>query len=530
MFVFNKSMRVVSINYNSGNIVNKINGRNSNINSKNRTKSIPSFRNAHNFFDIFIKSEESLPPDYDERLDYLRENDIDEFPAECIAGLPQKQYKRALELMKQNVFEQSITPVAQLDDDKYLQAQTLIKMGIIDQNLAGLANNNEEIFDRITDLRKKGIHIDYLSLFCSLSEKQYQQALKLIERGYQQNIAAYLVQLSSEQKEIFWELINNDTYAPLAFEVAKQRRQTRNRTLRFIKNGMSVYNAIENAELSKRERKSAERLFSLNIGDSNVPRIAKLKLKDQKRAEDLISMGVFPEYAADLVQIENGVIDNEDYQKYLQKGYSPSTSYSLSLLTKGEIELLVGILKNIQELEELFYDNYDINIIDNQITDECSAEAILSKEMRTQDGTLITIVKTFCEDGCITESRTEEYQDHSTSSYIRNGNHLLRINYDRFGQPKEILHILEDENTQSVEGAIYSKASEILPGVYDSVYYDISEFRQDDSNAENSMDFNISDIVVGNGIQLSKATKNIDGSITFYGKIRNKQYSYGKKI
>ena len=511
MFVFNKNMRVRNISYQT----QSINNNKKLKQCKDKAITIPSFCGYNKFLSIFIKQEENLPPDYDSRMDYLRENDIDGFDAECIAGLPQNQYKRALELMKQNVFKQSIPHVAQLDDDKYKQAQTLIKMGIIDQNLSGLANNNEAIFERITDLRKRGMHIDYLMLYCSLNDKQYKQALKLVEQGYHQNIAAYLVQLSKEQKEIFLKLINKDTYAPLAFEIAKQRKNTRERTLNFIKQGMDVYDAIENAELSKSERKRAEELFPLNIGDSNIPRIAKLRGKDKTRAEELLSMGVFPEYIADLVYLENGITENDDYKKYLEKGYSPSTAYSLSLLDKEEIEQLVAILKVHPKMEDLFRDNYDINIIENQITEDYAAEAILSKEMRTADGTLITIVKTFSEDGTVTSSRTEEYKDNSTSSYIRDGNRLLRINYNRFGQIDEVLHLLEDEKTHSVEGAIYSKASEILPGVYDSVYYDISEFRQDTSDTEEAMKFNISEMITGKGMQISKAIRNPDGSITF---------------
>ena len=470
MFVFNKSMRVIPINYIQ---LNK--------KTNNRKKEV-------NYISLGFKGKRKLPDDYERRINFLKENDIDEFYAHSIASLPTIQYKRALELMDENVFEQSIPHVAQLSDEKYLQAQDLIKLGIIDQNLSGLAKNNKRVFERIKDLRKKGLHIDYLMLYCKLTKKQYEEAIKLIEKGYQQDVAAYLVQLTQEQKEIFISLINNNVYAPLAFEVAKQKQETRNRTIKFIENGVQAYDAIEISELSK---------------------------TDRKRAKELFDSGVFPEYICDIIHIENGKIQNQDYQRYLEKGYSITMSYSLSLLSKNEMEILSSILKKFPEMEDLFKDNYDINIIENQITEENSAEAILSKEMRTPEGTLITLIKTFSADGLKTESRIEEYKDHSTSSFVRKGNRLIRINYNKFGQMDEILQILEDDITHSVEGAVYSKASKILPGAYDSVYYDISDFREDNSSEEKSMHFDMPNIVTGDGIQISKTTKNPDGSVVF---------------
>ena len=497
MFVFNKSMRVIPINYIQ---LNK--------KTNNRKKEV-------NYISLGFKGKRKLPDDYERRINFLKENDIDEFYAHSIASLPTIQYKRALELMDENVFEQSIPHVAQLSDEKYLQAQDLIKLGIIDQNLSGLAKNNKRVFERIKDLRKKGLHIDYLMLYCKLTKKQYEEAIKLIEKGYQQDVAAYLVQLTQEQKEIFISLINNNVYAPLAFEVAKQKQETRNRTIKFIENGVQAYDAIEISELSKTDRKKAEKLLETNIGDSNIAKLSKLRGKDKKRAKELFDSGVFPEYICDIIHIENGKIQNQDYQRYLEKGYSITMSYSLSLLSKNEMEILSSILKKFPEMEDLFKDNYDINIIENQITEENSAEAILSKEMRTPEGTLITLIKTFSADGLKTESRIEEYKDHSTSSFVRKGNRLIRINYNKFGQMDEILQILEDDITHSVEGAVYSKASKILPGAYDSVYYDISDFREDNSYEEKSMHFDMPNIVTGDGIQISKTTKNPDGSVVF---------------
>ena len=500
MFVFNINMRVGTINH-------------TNINSLG--KNIPNFRRKKNDINILVEKNEPLPADYNRRLSFLKDNNIDEFYAQYIAGLPSKEYKRALDLIDKNVFDQSIAHVAQLSDERYSQAQELIKMGIIDQNLTGLANNNKRIFARIKDLRQKGLHIDYLTLYRGLTKKQYEEAIKLIEEGCKQNIAAYLVQLSQEEKEIFIKLIESHIYAPIAFEIASQKQETRDRTLSLIKEGIQPHDAIEISELPKRDRKKAEELLKSNVGDSNVAKLSKLRGKDRKRAKELFEAGVFPEYISDLIYLENGLIENTDYAKYLEKGYSITMAYSLSLLSKDEVELICSLLKKFPEMEELFKDNYDINVIENQITEEDTAEAILSKEMRTSDGTLITIVKTFSEDGIKTESRTEEYSDHSTSSFIKKGNRLIRINYDKFGQMDEILHILEDEKDHSVEGAIYSKASKILSGVFDSVYYDISEFRQDNSSDEKSMKFNISDIVTGCGTQLSKTIRNPDGSITF---------------
>ena len=535
MFVFNKNMRVGSINYTQLNIKNNLANTNKKTNFLNPLINIPSFKRGKSIIST-VNEEENLPADYESRIAFLKENNIDEFYAQSIAGLPAIQYKRALDLIEQNVFEQSIAHVAQLNDEKYSQAQSLIEMGIIDQNLTGLANNNKRIFERIKDLRQKGLHIDYLMLYCKLTKKQYEDAIKLIEEGYQQNIAAYLVQLTQEQKEIFVSLINNNIYAPLAFEVAKQKQEVRDRTLNFIRSGIYVYDAIEISKLSKRDRKKAEKLLKTNIGDSNIANLSKLKGKDRKRAKELFNAGVFPEYICDLISIENGLTENEDYKRYLEKGYSRTMSYSLSLLSEEELELLLSLLKKFPEIEELFKDNYDINIIENQLTETDSAEAILSKEMRTQNGTLITIVKTFSEDGIKTESRIEEYKDHSTSSYVRKGNRLVRINYNKFGQIDEILQIIEDEKTHSVEGAVYSKASKILPGAYDSVYYDISEFRQDNSSDEKAMDFDISNIVTGDGTQLSKAIKNPDGSITYTEKynvndcISERRYEEKKNI
>ncbi len=516
MFVFNTSMKITGINLNRTyqNTYTRKEKRQSN--EEYPQKDLPSFGKFPEIFSIFSLKKESLPPNYESRLKQLENLNVDETYAKIIAKFDENQYQRAIDLIEKEVSDESIIYVAQLNDEKYAQAQKLIQQGIIDNNLNPLADNEAAVFSRISDLRNKGIHIDYLPLFRTLNQEQYAEAANLMKKGVQQNISAYLVQLPKEQRKVFLRLVNEGTYAPLAFKIAAQKTETRERTLNLIKQGISEADAIEIAELRRGARKRAEDIIALNAGSANISNLAQLRGRQAKRAKELFNNGVLPEYITDIVLVELGILHNEDFKEYLKKGYSYSTAYAISLLSETELEQLRSIEKQFPEIKELYKDNYDINIVENQITEENDKEAIFSKEIRTDNGTLITLVKTFAQDGTVTESRTEEYKDHSTSSIMRNANRVIRAKYDKFGQISEMLHILLEETPPySVQGAIYSKASDILPGVFDSVYYDISQFRQDNSKADNSMDFDISSIVTGKGIQLSKASRKPDGSIVF---------------
>lgn len=514
MFVFNTNMKITNIN--SPVIYrNRFSKKKENKSFDTTSNGYLSFGRTTSFFNFFIPHKPTQSEEYKQRIAKLKEEEIDDIYAQEIANLGDEDYKKALQLMEQGIYEQSIFHVAKLDEKKFAQAQKLIKMGIIDENLAGLANNKEKIFSRISDLREKGLHIDYLNLYKKLTEKQYKEAIDLIQKGYPQNIAAYLVQLNSDKQNLFYQLISDGEYPHLAFEITKQKKRIQNRTLSYMKQGMSAANAIDIAELRKGARKRADELIPLNIGDMNIANFANLGTKDRKKALFLFKQGVLPEYITDIILVEKGMLKNEDYKKYLKKGYSPSMAYAISLLSKEEREQLKNLEQKFPEIKELYKDNYDINIIENQLTDEEDDEAIFSKDIRTKNGTLITIVKTFSEDGTVTTSRTEEYTDKTTSSIMANGNRTIRASYDKYGQVDEMLHILHNQEDSSVEGAIYSKASKILSGVFDSIYYDISDFRQDESNDEKAMDLDISQMVSGEGIQISKATRLPDGKIVF---------------
>lgn len=509
-------MKISGINFSKFNIstTNKITKPNKN-NDYIKNLTVPSFGGINMPFDIFHKKDE-LPPEYKERTKQLEEEfEVTDFYAHRIANLDENGYQKAINLLNQFVSPRSAALIAAEDDDKYNKAQSLVGMGITDDTLSVLANNNDAIFARITDLRQKGLNADYLPLFIKLSDSQYKEAVDLITRGHQQNEAAYLVQLKGDQKSTFKKLLYDGTYINLAFDIAKQKRNIRNRAINYINQGYSPMNALEMAQLNHFARKRSEEKVPSSVGKSNMASFATLKGKHLKRAVELFNQGVLPEYIPDIILIERGRLINNDYNKYLEMGYSHSMAYAVSLLTDEELEGLKKIEEKFPEIKDLYKDNYDVSVLQNQIVENEDNQAVFSKDIRTNDGTTITIVKTFNEDGTMTNSRTEEYDDGSTSSYMQYGNRVIRAKYDKYEQLSEVLHILENEETGEVEGAIYSKASEVLPGTFDSVYYDISEFKQDNSSDEHAMDFDISKIVTGKGTQLSKSHINPDGSITF---------------
>lgn len=447
------------------------------------------------------------------RVRKLKKLGLSDFYAQRIARLEKEKYKKAIELISMGVFEESVERAIELDDIKYKQAIELVKHNVTNEDLASLASLAGESYKRVIELKDSGIDTEQVGLFVNLNEYEYIESKELMKKGYTPVEAACLAGLSEEQKEIALSLLNLNSPIEIASEIAKMEPEKRDLCIKLTERGISPEEAEPIANLEEQQKKRLDEIISMNVGDENIVDFAKFSDEHYQKALSLFKEGVLPEYISSIIGIEEGLIDNKEYEEYRKRGYSRSVSYSLSLLNSEEIKALSKIIKKNPQIKDLLMKEYDINIIELQNTD--GIEAILSREIRCDNGTKITLVQTFDKNGNSTRSRVEEYSNHATSSIMSGASDVYKAKYDKYGEIKELSQFVQDPITHSVIGVIHSKASSLLPGVYESVYYDISEFITSNSNDDNEVDYDIEKSVKTNGIPISTVVQEKDGTIVY---------------
>lgn len=451
----------------------------------------------------------------------LRKLGLSELYVQRISRLDSDKYKKALELISLGVFEEGIESTTELDDEKYEQALELVKHNINSEDLASLAKLEGDSYKRVIDLKDKGIDTEQIGLFVNLNDDNYEEAIKLLKQGFTPVEAASLASLTEEQKKLAKSLLETNTSIEIAAEIAQMEESLRAKCIELIHKGIHSEEVTAIASLEDEHQEKLDEIIKMNVGDENITDFAKFSDEQYKKAVNLFKEGILPEYISSIIAIEEGKITNPEYNEYRERGYSHSISYALSLFDNEEIKELERIIKKNPEIKDLLKEEYDISLIELQ--DNKKSEAIFCKEMRCNNGTQITLVQTFDKDGNHTKSRVEEYSNHATSSILSRKSDVYKAKYDKFGEIKELSQFIQDKTTHEVTGVIHSKASTLLSGVFESVYYDISEFITSNSNDENEVDFDIDKSVKTKGTPISKVTRADDGTVIYDERIKQNE-------
>lgn len=444
------------------------------------------------------------------RLEHLG---VSGYIAQNIAQYNDERYKKSLELLKSGVYEECIHDVSLLEGKRYEQALDLVGQNILTEKLHDLANLEEDDYKKVIEFKNNGLTIENINLFIKLSSSEREKAFQLMQKGLTPKTAAYLAKLNQNEQDCMQQLMSQNFCAEIAFRLAKMSPEQREKCINLHNKGISEDEIIGISELDEDNSLRLDELIAMNIGDENIKEFAMFTEDKYSKAIQLFKEGVLPEYISDIIDIENGELERPEYFEYRENGFSRSLAFSLSLLDNHELQEFKKLAKLNPKMRELYSEEYDVNLIKKQ--DSRISEVIFSKEIRCDNGTQITFVKTFDEDGNSTVSRTEEYKNHSTSSILKGQSDVFRLKYDKFGEIREMSQIIQDSKNHSVTGVIHTKASEKLKGAFESTYYDINDFKTDNGSIEGSVDFDIEDSVKNKGTTLSKVIEMPDGTIIY---------------
>lgn len=446
----------------------------------------------------------------EKRATFLEERGIYPPYSKIFSTFDARRLLKAIQLLKKGVSPDNISDITALDKKKYKQAIQLVNDGLFDNYLYQTANLDEPFFSKAMKYRKNGLTNDCLVLYSKLTEEEIEIAKQLITQKHLSPFeAGNLAQLSEEQREVAFKLLEQ-AEAETACKIATLDTKEQEKCKSYLSQGISQNYVIEIAELNKDEEKRLPEIFELKVGDINITDFAKMSETEYKRAKELLALGVNPNAIYDIILIETGKGENEDYSTYRSRGYSYSTSASLSALNDIQLEALEKLIKIHPEIRDLFKEEYSISVIQLQTDDQ--QEAIFTQNIRSDNGTTITLVQTFDTYGDKTQSRLETYNDNSTSSVMRNATGVYKAKYDKYGQIRELTELIQDPKTNEVTGVIHTKASPILIGALESTYYDINDIKE---GGNTTPDLDFENCVSSDGEKLSSVVQNKDGSITY---------------
>lgn len=466
-----------------------------------------------NYYPIYFgKRKEKPNENFKQRVKELEEKGVETLFAVRIAKFRDEEYAKAKELLDKGVSFELIEDLATLKQANYEQALKLWDKGVFSSSIHQIAALEQDEFKKAILLMARGINSDCVNLFLNLNQSEYEKAIALLKEGFPPIIAVHFCKLDEEQRETAQYFIDKNADVEVASKIAQFDDEKKEKCISYAELGIDPEFISELASLSEEQSKKLPELISLKVGDANLADFAKMNKKDYNKAIKMLKNGVYCDYIAFIVEEEKRN-KNEEYKAYRERNYSKTTSFSLSLLSNQEIDALTELMKKNPEIKKLYEDEYEISIADIQ-NDEIY-EAIFTKEIRTPDGTKVTLVRTFNEYGEKTQSRTEEYSDNSVSSIMSGKSGTFRTKYDNNREIKELTEYIQTPDTRDVVGVIHSKKSDLLAGVFESTYYDISEFKTDTISLSEAIDDDIENCVTGSGTPISTVKQNADGSITY---------------
>ena len=478
-----------------------------NLYIQNQNKNTPNFR-AKNL--AIFQNKKPSKREIKKRMQELEKQGIVSPYADILAELNKSRYQKAINLAQKGVDASCIKEVTSLEDKKYEQAEKLVQKGILDSFLFQIADLEQEEFEKAITYLDMGFDADCLKIFSALNKEQAQVAKELLTKDKLTPFASSnLATLDETQRKIAISLLEH-CEADIARKIAKLDETEQEKCKQYLNIGINPLFVIEIAQLTPEEEEKLSEILSLKVGDINIADFAKMTESQYKRAKELYKQGVNADYILDILLIEEGKANNENYKTYRDRGYSYTTAASLSCLSDGQINALEYLIKKHPQIRELFKDEYKVEIIQLQNNEE--VEAILTNRFLAENGTIIELVQTFDSYGDTTKSRLEKYNDGTTSSIMSDKSGVFKAKYDKFGEIKELTELVQNPQTKEVIGIVHSKASNLLNGVFESTYYDINEIKE---GGNITPDMDITKCTTSNGEPISKVTVNNDGSITY---------------
>ena len=449
---------------------------------------------------------------YKLRRSQLKDLGISKEYIDKISKYPKEQYEKALKLLESGCYEECVEEMSKLPVKRYKMAVNLVEHNVIDENIFPLVELSKQRYNRIIDLKDKGIDAKDLEIFAQLTPKQFALAKKMMKKGFYPIDAAYLSTLNLKQRKSAEKMLSNDINVEIAANISSKSSKQQKTFNELLQNGVTPEYAEEISELDDEKQKLFRKFLKLGCGDENSTDLAKLNKIQSIKAELMLQDGVHPDYIEVVISEEEKEDKNSAYKEYRNRGYSRTSAFSIALMEENEIDALIEIMEMYPEIKDLFKEEYGIKIINLQ--DYKTPGAILTKQQMTPDGTIIKLIHSLDTEGNYTLSRTEEYPNHSTSSSLKDVSDVFRLKYDRFGDIKEMTEFIQHPETREVTGVLYTTASKLLPGVFETVYYDINDFITNNDD-ETAIDTDIKSSVKNKGIPISSVTKKDNGTIVF---------------
>ena len=469
---------------------------------------------------LFLKDTITYGSSRRKKTKVLTESDIPYYDAKAISKFKKKEFEQAMELLQLGLDEDVVRRCQNLTEEQFEQAKKLLEKEITNENLLHLAKLPPNKFNEILQLYDDGLDDKSLIFYSQSGEYQKAETKKLLAQGEIPQKAVIFPKFSfdEERKTFFNDLFNKGISQETAFELAL-KDNLHERFNELIEEGTEEAYILDIAQLSDKEKRKYNELKRLGIEYYNLPELSELDQKSYDKVKHLMKKGVLADYARAIFEIENGIVKNKKYEKYRNKGYGRNSAFALSLMKKDEEKIIQNFLKEQPQIEEYFKKNYDISVLGLQQQD--TNEITFTKEYY-KNGTTIITIDTLNSNKELRQYRSEKYQDGSISTSIKSGNKSIIIKREKNKTISEIIEFLKDK-TGAVTGVLHSKKSNDLVGVMNTTYYDINDFICD--NNPDNINQDIENSVKTKGTEISKTTKNPDGSIEYNEKQTTRGYT-----
>lgn len=469
---------------------------------------------------LFLKDTITYGSSKKKKIKVLTESYVPEKDAIIISNLGKKGFENAMELLMNGAEPEIVARSADFSEEQIKQARTLLKKGTTDEDLIELSKLSSEDFKDIMQLSEDGLGSKTLVLYSQSTIEQKAETKKLLEQGETPEKAVILPKFSSnkEKENLFLELLDLNFSVENAYKYA-EKIDLHDKIRELAYSGAEEDGIDDYIGLSEEEEKRNNELIQIGIARLGMPELAKLPQQDFDTVKNMILNGTLADIAKNIFEIETGKEKNPKYEHYIQKGYGKNGAFSMSQMEKEDIDTIKAFKKEQPIVEEYLKNNYDIVVTNLQKNNK--KELTFTKEFY-DNGTRVILVDTLNSDKELKKYRIEYYQDGTGISSTQTGNKSIFIKRDKKGVFSEITEF-EKDKTGAVTGVIHSKLSKDLLGVMETTYYDIDDFISD-NNPENIAK-NISDAVKTKGKEISKVTKNPDGSIEYKEKHTTRGYT-----
>lgn len=509
-------MRINPITYNYKSIINNRRNIASNINTTFESKNLPSF---YPYTISFYGYRPIRAIDYNARKQELKDAGISDEYIEKFSKYRQERYEKVRQLMDTNCFEKCIPILTKLPKRKFERAVELVAHNVIDENLYSLVELPAGQYKRILSLKDKGIDSNYLEAFSQLNTEQTRRAKLLMRKGFTPIDSAYLSLLSENKAKKSVELIKLGIPCEIAVRIVSLGDKITDGFLECINEGMSPDDAEDYVCSDVSRQKNIDYLISNGIYNDTALNIADLTEDEQKKSYMYYKQGVFPDHIPFIVLAEEN--DDEIYNAYRDRGYSRTVSFVLSLFDAKGIKILNRIIKANPIIKDLLKQEYDITLINIQNKD--IPGAVFTKVQPFGKDNTVKNVYTFDTEGNSTASRISKINNNVTTSISQNGSDVLKLEYGEKGEIKSVTQYIQNPETKSTKGVLYSEFSDVIPGVLQSVYFDIDDFITSSTSNEADIERPILNSVRTKGMPVSRTFIDDKGNSVFeeYFKFRN---------